>query len=45
MWFAYIHYWETDVLFMGSPRDCISGTEPNQMSRRTRTERVFGSQG
>jgi hypothetical protein len=46
MWFAYFHCWATDTFSMGPPRDHISGTEPNETSRRTRTrmERVLGSQ-
>jgi hypothetical protein len=45
VWFTYC--WATDVFSMGPPRDYISGTEQNQMSRRTRTrmERVLFGQG
>jgi hypothetical protein len=45
MWFAYIHCWATTVFSMDPPRDYISGTEQNQMSRRKRMERVFSNQG
>jgi hypothetical protein len=47
MWFAYIHCWATDVFSVSPPRDYISGTGPNQVSRRTRKrmERALGSQG
>jgi hypothetical protein len=44
MWFAYIHCWATDVFSMGPPRDYISSTEWNELSR-TRMGRVLGSQG
>jgi hypothetical protein len=30
---------------MVPPRDCINGTEQNQIRTRTRMERVLGSQG
>jgi hypothetical protein len=44
MWFTYC--WSTDVFSINPPRDYISGTEQNQISRRMRTrmERVLGSQ-
>jgi hypothetical protein len=32
MWFAYIHYWATDVFSMDPPRDYISSPVVNQKS-------------
>jgi hypothetical protein len=32
MWFAYIHFWATNVFSMDPPQDYISGTVVNQKS-------------
>jgi hypothetical protein len=47
MWLTYIHSCVTDVFLVGSPRDNISGREPNQIKTRTRTrmQQVLGGQG
>jgi hypothetical protein len=40
MWFAYIHYWATD---MGPPQDYTSSTTQNQITERERErEREWG---
>jgi hypothetical protein len=38
MWFTYIHCWATDMFSMGPSQDYISGTEPNQIKKKTRVE-------
>jgi hypothetical protein len=41
MCFAYIHCWATDVFSMAPPRDYVSGTEQNQITRRASLRQSF----